>query len=92
VKCSAKKHFNLAFTITFRNANTRAGEPISSHAKGYEAVVHFGHAHSDSFSNQHPMFIRTAGKRKPGSTDARAPFGEVVAVKVSVLQLQGSRT
>ncbi len=29
-----------------------------------------------------------AGQRKPGSTDARAPFGEVVAVKVPMSQVK----
>jgi hypothetical protein len=34
------------------------------------------------------LFTLIAGKRKPGSTDARAPFGEVVAVKVPMSQVK----
>jgi hypothetical protein len=33
------------------DANSYAGEPISSHAKGYEAVVHFGQSHNKSFAS-----------------------------------------
>ncbi len=42
VQCIGKNFFNVAIAIIFQKTNVDAGEPISSHAKGYEAIVHFG--------------------------------------------------